>query len=78
MKKEVRVACYADNVTLITDNEDHLQRLFFIFCKACKQFDLNTSPSKTKILTTSQEPSKCKLEYQRKEIEQVMSLNYLV
>lgn len=36
---EVRVICYAVDATLIADNEDGIQRVFFEFHKACNQHE---------------------------------------
>ena len=68
---------YADDATLIADNEDDLQQLLNRFSQSCTQFDLKISSKKTKSLIISKEPLKCTLQVYNTTIEQVMSFNYL-
>jgi len=71
-KGETTILCYADDVVLISENEDELQRLLHQF------YDSNTmiSVPKTKSLVIAKEPIRCKL-VSNEIIEQVMSLKYL-
>jgi len=73
----VNIVCYADDVTLIADNEDDLQRLLTRFSQSCTKFDLKISSKKTKSLIISKEPLHCKLQVYNTPIEQVTSFNYL-
>lgn len=70
-KGETTILCYADDVVLISENEDELQRLL-------QFYDSNTmiSVPKTKSLVIAKEPIRCKL-VSNEIIEQVMSLKYL-
>ena len=58
----VNMICYADDATLIADNEDDLQRLLNRFSQSCTKFDLNISSKKTKCVIISKEPLKCTLQ----------------
>ena len=75
--ENVNIICYADDATLIADNEDDLQRLLNRFSHSCAKFDLKISPTKTKSLIISKVPLKCNLQVNNTKVEQVTSLNYL-
>ena len=72
----VNTICYADDVTLIADNEDDLQRLLNRFSHSCAKFDLKISPTKTKSLIISKIPLNCNSPVNNTKVEQVTSLNY--
>lgn len=74
---EIKIACYADDVVLFAEEEDDLQRLLFQFNKTAKKYNMLISTSKTKSMTFSKEPIRCKLVIENENIEQVMSINYL-
>ena len=74
--ENVNIVCYADDATLIADNEDDL-RLLTTFSQSCTKFDLKISSKKTKSLIISKEPLHCKLQVYNTPIEQVTSFNYL-
>ena len=57
--ENVNTICYADDATLIADNEEDLQRLLNRFSYSCAKFDLKISPTKTKSLIISKVPLKC-------------------
>lgn len=69
--------CYADDTVLIAENEDDLQRLLFQFYKTCQSFNMRISTQKTKCITISKEPLRCKLAINEYLIEQVMEIQYL-
>ena len=73
----MNIICYADDTTLIADNEDDLQRLLNRFSYSCTKFDLKISSKKTKSLIISKEPLKCNLQVNNMNVEQVTSFNYL-
>lgn len=73
----LKIICYADDATLISENEDDLQRLLFALNKAAKKFNMIISTEKTKSMVISKEPVRCKLMVDNKTIEQVMKFNYL-
>ena len=76
--ENVNNVCYTDDATLAADNEDDLQQLLYRFSQSCAKYDLKISPKKTKSLTISKEPLRCKLQIYNTIIEQVLSFNYLV
>ena len=73
----MNIICYADDTTLIADNEDDLQRLLNRFSHSCTKFDLKISSKKTESLIISKEPLKCNLQVNNMNVEQVTSFNYL-
>jgi hypothetical protein len=74
--ENVNIVCYADDATLIADNEDDLQRLLTRCSQSCTKFGLKIS-KKTKSLIISKEPLHCKLQVYNTTTEQVTSFNYL-
>ena len=38
--ENVNMLCYADDATIVADNEDGLQRLLYRFLQSCTKFDL--------------------------------------
>ena len=48
-----------------------------LFSQSCTKFDFKVSSKKTKSLTISKEPLRCKLQIYNTTIEQVTSFNYL-
>lgn len=50
--RNIVVLCYADDVVLIAENEDDLQRLLQQFNKTVKTYNMVISTSKTKCITT--------------------------
>lgn len=75
--KNVNVLCYADDTVLIADSEDSLQRLLYKFAQTCDKCNLKISTKKTKVLTVSKEPIRCKLQLYDKVVEQVNHFQYL-
>ena len=75
--QEMKIVCYADDAVLISDNEDDLQRLLYTFEKSADRFNMKISIEKTKALTISKQPLRCKLAVYGKPIEQVMEFDYL-
>ncbi|KAK9887098.1 hypothetical protein WA026_020042 [Henosepilachna vigintioctopunctata] len=75
--KEISILCYADDAVLIAENEDDLQRLLHQFNLTAKSFNMIISASKTKCMTTSKTPLRCKLEVDGKSIQQEMKFKYL-
>ncbi|XP_060522502.1 uncharacterized protein LOC132699671 [Cylas formicarius] len=74
---EVTIICYADDAMICAQNEDDLQRLLDIFDRTAKQFNMTISAQKTKCMTTSKEPLRCKLEVDGQVIQQEMEFKYL-
>lgn len=75
--EEVTIICYADDAMICAENEDDLQRLLNIFNRTGKQFNMTISAQKTKCMTTSKEPLRCKLEVDGQVIQQEMKFKYL-
>lgn len=73
----VKILCYADDAVLIVENEDDLQRLVHRFNTTAKKFRMNISVSKTKCMTTSRAPLRCKLEIHNNIVQQEMKFRYL-
>ncbi|XP_060516976.1 uncharacterized protein LOC132696257 [Cylas formicarius] len=59
---EVTIICHADDAMICAENEEDLQRLLNIFNRTGNQFNMTISAQKTKSMTTSKEPFRCKLE----------------
>lgn len=76
-KKRISMVCYADDVALIDESEDNLQRQLQSFRRAAEIYNMEISVKKTKCLTISREPTRCKLIIDNQPIEQVMLFNYL-
>ncbi|KAI4496978.1 hypothetical protein M0802_007926 [Mischocyttarus mexicanus] len=66
-----------DDAVLIANSEDNLQRLLHKFNITSKKYNMTISAEKTKCLTISKEPIRCKLETDDRIIEQTMAFNYL-
>ena len=75
--KEIKAICYADDVALISESEDDLQRLLYKFGQTASAFHMLISTSKTQCLTIAKEPLRCTLAVYEKSIEQVMNFKYL-
>ena len=76
-EKDINIVCYADDAVLITESEDDLQRLLHQFGKIADKFNMQVSVEKTKSLVVSKEPIRCKLEFKKRMVEQVMAFKYL-
>ena len=75
--KKIKAICYADDVVLISENEDNLQRLLYKFEQTAPAFNMLISTSKTQCLTIAKEPLRYKLAVYGKSIEQVMNFKNL-
>lgn len=73
----ISVVCYADDAILLARSEDDLQRILHEFNTTAKMFNMQISSEKTKCMTISINPIRCKLEIDGKIIEQVNKFNYL-
>ena len=71
--KEIKVICYAEDVVLISESEDHLQRLLYKFEKTASAFNMLISTSKTQCLTIAKKPLRCKLAVYERSMKQVMN-----
>lgn len=74
---EIKIICYADDAVLVSSNENDLQRLLFAFEKTAANLNMMISTEKTKCMTISKQPLRCKLAVYDKPICQVMEFNYL-
>ncbi|XP_055714317.1 uncharacterized protein LOC129808563 [Phlebotomus papatasi] len=74
---QYNIVCYADDAVLMAENEDDLQRLLQKFNISALKYNMSISTSKTKALTVSKEPIRCKLYLNNAPIEQVMEFKYL-
>lgn len=75
--KEIKMVCYADDVILVTECEDDLQRMLHQFNTSCQNYGFKISTLKTKSMVISKNPIRCKLELEKQIIEQVMCFQYL-
>ncbi|CAH1276451.1 unnamed protein product [Diabrotica balteata] len=75
--KEIQILCYADDAALIAETEDKLQRLTHIFNTTAKKYTIIISADKTKCMTTSKYPLRCKIEIDGKIIKQEARFRYL-
>lgn len=75
--KNISIICYADDAVIVAESEDNLQKLLHTFNQTAKQLNMVISTSKTKCMTTSKVPIRCKLEVDGEVIQQVMNFNYL-
>lgn len=75
--ENITCVCYADDAALVAEDEDSLQRLLYKFCCVARKFGLTLSTKKTKTLTISKTPLRCKLQLYDEIVEQVMSFTYL-
>ena len=76
--KKIKAICYADDVVLISESEDGLQRLLYKIEQTASTFNMLISTSKTQCLTKAMEPLGYKLAVYGKIIEQVMNFKYLI
>ncbi|XP_055385812.1 uncharacterized protein LOC129614885 [Condylostylus longicornis] len=74
---EICIICYADDAVLLAENENDLQRMLFTFNTVAGQYNMKISTEKTKSMTISKEPIRCKLVVNNKTIEQVNRFKYL-
>ena len=72
--REIKILCYADDVVLIAESEDELQRLLHQFNTTTKKFKMNISV--TRAMTTSKTPLRCKLEIDGQSVQQEMKFKY--
>lgn len=76
-EQEINLLCYADDAVLIAESEDDLQRLLHQLTTVAKTLKMKISFTKTKCMTTSKMPIRCKLEVEGEIIQQVMRFRYL-
>lgn len=76
-QKQISIVCYADDAMIAANSEDELQILLHTFNQAAKQYNMSISTAKTKCMTISKTPIRCKLEVDGVSIEQVMKATYL-
>lgn len=67
---KIKMLCYAENAVLIAETEDDLQRHLFQFYKTAKTYNRTISTEKTKFMTTTKIPIRCKLCIDNKIIQQ--------
>ena len=75
--REIKILCYADDAVLIGESEDDVQKLLQVFNRTAKSLNMNISTAKTKCMTTSKTPLRCKLVVDGKIIHQEMKFKYL-
>ena len=75
--QEITILCYADDAVLVAENENDLQRLLHRFNCTAKSLNMIISTQKTKCMTTSKVPLRCKLEVEGNVIQQEMKFKYL-
>lgn len=75
--QQIKILCYADDAVLVAESEDALQRQLHQFNITAKKFNMTISSQKTKCMTTSREPLRCKLAIDDEIIQQEMKFTYL-
>lgn len=75
--RSIKILCYADDVILIADNEDDLQRLLYRFQTTAEKLNMQISLEKTESMVIAKEPTRCKLAVNDKPIHQCMQCTYL-
>ncbi|XP_055389920.1 uncharacterized protein LOC129618916 [Condylostylus longicornis] len=73
----IKIICYADDAVLLAENEDNLQRLLYRVTKTAERYNMEISTEKTKSMTVSKDPVRCKLSINNHIIEQVFNFKYL-
>ena len=76
-ESEIKAVCYADDVVLMSEEEDNLQRMLYRFEQAASKTNMQISTSKTQCLVISKFPRRCKLAIYNQSVEQVMQFKYL-
>lgn len=76
-RKNINIICYAGDAALLANSEDDLQRMLHQFVRSAGTLHMDMSKQKTKCLTISREPLRCKLEIEGTIIEQAMCIKYL-
>ena len=61
--ENISCLCYVDDAARIAEDENSLQRLLYHFSRSAQRFGLTLSTKKTKSLTISKAPLRCKLLY---------------
>lgn len=74
---KISMVCYADDAAIIAETENDLQRQLLKFYQVSQQLNMAISTSKTKAMTISREPVRCKTVVEDKPIEQVNAFKYL-
>ena len=69
--------CYADDAAIVAESENDLQKMLYKFHLTAQKYNMKISVDKTKCLTFSKNPVRCKLTIDNKPIEQVMEFKYL-
>ncbi|XP_044764617.1 uncharacterized protein LOC123321211 [Coccinella septempunctata] len=75
--RSIKILCYADDVILMADNEDDLQRLLYRFQTTAEKLNMQISLEKTESMVIAKEPTRCKLAVNDKPIHQCMQCTYL-
>ena len=60
-ESEIKAICYADDVVLMSEEEDNLQRMLCRFEQAADKINMQISTSKTQCLVVSKFPRRCNL-----------------
>ena len=68
---------FRSDAVLVAESEDDLQRLLYQFNKTATKFNMVISAAKTKSMTTSKTPIRCKLVVDDKIIHQEGKVKYL-
>ena len=71
------IICYADDLTLVAENENDLWRLVYNFNNVCQKYNLKIAEEKTKSIKISHDPLRCKIVINDRIIEQVIQVDYL-
>jgi hypothetical protein len=76
-EQTITTICYADDAVILAECEDDLQVLLHKFHTISLTYNMQISITKTKCMTFSKEPVRCKLALDNKTIEQVSEFKYL-
>lgn len=75
--RRISMVCYADDAAILAETEDDLQRQLYKFHQISRKLNMSISAEKTKCMTISKDPIRCKPAVEDKIIEQVSQFTYL-
>lgn len=76
-RNKISIICYADDAVIIAETENDLQRQLHKLYLAAAKLNMNISVEKSKCMTLTREPRRCKLVVQDQAIEQVAKFKYV-
>jgi hypothetical protein len=71
-QNRIKIVCYADDATLISESENYLHRMLHTFKIQAEKCNMKISTSKTKSMTIAKDQLRCKLVVDLASIDQIM------